>query len=105
MDLGEMKDRVTFKAATITKNAGGNVGGYSNILTTWAKVTQLTQSRSLSYGMVESAKNYEIVIRYRKDIDLKREMIITYRNKDLTIHSIVENDRQKEVTIIAYENA
>lgn len=105
MDLGEMKDRIAFKTATITQNSGGNVGSYSNILTTWAKVIALTQSRSLSYGLVESFRNYEIKIRYRKDVEIKREMLIAYRNLTLTIHSVVEDVRQKQLTIIAYENA
>lgn len=104
MDLGNMKDRVTFRTATVTKNSGGNVGSYADVLTTWAEVKEIDQTRALQFGLVDSYKNFEINIRYRSDIAIKREMLALYKGITLTIHSVIE-DRQKSFKIIAYTNA
>lgn len=99
-----MKDRIIFTSPTTTHGSGGAITTYSNVLTTWAEVKQITQSRALQYGIVENFRSYEIMIRYREDVTLSTINLISFKNKSLTIHSIIE-DRKKSFKIIAYENA
>lgn len=98
-----MKKRIEVWNSTITSDAGGNTETSTKVTDCWARVDQLSQSRSLAYGLTENFKNYEITVRYNESITTRCWLI--FGSKKLIISSILNSGSNNiEMKLIASEN-
>lgn len=94
---------------SVSDGAGGTVNEeegadwetvYQNI---WANVVKLSGRRLLEFGAIEFLSAYQVRV-YKGNVpDMDEHCKIIYNNKRLTIHSITdENEERNELVILAY---
>ena len=69
MNPGQLNSRITLKhLVKVEDEAGGYEEHYEPYATVWAKVVNKTASKSLEAEEIISIADYEITIRFRKDV-------------------------------------
>jgi head-tail adaptor len=103
MNPGIYKDRITFVDKVENLDGmGGAAISYSHLIRIWAKVTPMTSGQMLDYDQVNTAQGYEIESREITTIQLTTKNGIIYKNKMLSIHSLIVIDHK--LKIIAFEH-
>jgi len=104
--IGAMRDRITFLQPVDTDlpGAGGSTE-YNPLLTCWAKVIDLSSSRTLQDNQVELQNGFQFIIRYRSPAPTKKELV-QFEGINYTINSIrqLKENRERFFEIIAVAN-
>lgn len=99
---GSMKEEISIQSQTaVSDGQGGSTVTWSTIASEWAKVTQLSYSRSLSEGGIQFVAAYNFEMRKRGDTyTLSGVNRIVWNSVNYTVHSTVEN--KDRIIILAY---
>ena len=94
MNAGDLRDKITVRKKTSTQNArGGQDVVWSDVVSTLpAKVRSLNGRESLMATVLEGIAHYEIVVRYRSDLDSSQQILWT-TNSNLELNIISAEDR------------
>jgi len=82
----ELRRRVTIKRAipVITDGGGVDTSEYEVLYTTWAKVTDLTTSQKVYYGLDAFKDNKEVIMRYVEGRDITTDLVVDYIDGQVT---------------------
>ena len=102
-DIGELDRRITFikTDAEVENDFGELENTEEELATVWAKVLEIKGRERYKNNKINAELDYEIICRYRADID--QTMEIEYKGRKLEILSVVELGRRKYLEIIASE--
>jgi SPP1 family predicted phage head-tail adaptor len=99
MQAGDLRDRITIRRRTETKNAGGGLDiGWEDVATLWAKVTSINGREAVIGGVLQGYSYFEIVIRYRNDI-LDADQIL-WNDRELNINTAEDRMGTRQWTVI-----
>lgn len=105
--IGQLKKRIKIQVLTIVDTPGGGAEEqWADELTTWAKVEPLRSNRTLQDNQIVLMDGYKITIRWADNRIMDKKRRIIYKNKNLTINSVVELDEAKrfyEITAVISE--
>lgn len=103
MLIGKLKSRIKFEQLLRMQDAGGGFNEtWVTVYQTWAQVKPSKGRRLLETGKVVIWNGFEIHCRYRADKPLSDTMRIVYKNRPLTIQSLIMiNEAEREYEIIA----
>lgn len=109
-NIGVMRERITLNSITTVKESDGFLTVTSvPVATVWSKVDFETAGRQTQGGQIVENQPYNIIIRYRNDLDpsqsnqLTKQYTVTWNNTELTIHSIKFIDiKRRFIEIKAY---
>lgn len=100
MNVGELRERVTIQAQSLTPNgSGGNYGAWFELITTWAKVEPLQGTRTTQAGELMHNRRFRVKTRHRIDFDIMERLKITHRGVDIILHSVYNEDYRNRVFI------
>ncbi len=92
MRVGELRENVTFqRLQEVSDGQGGAITSLVDILTTRAKVTPLTGSKSLEGSQQTYNQTYDLTIRKRQGFAPQGGMHIKYRDRLLIITQVVDS--------------
>lgn len=94
---GKLRERVDiYEVVNVSTQFGGDMP--TNVLywQTYANVTPLRSSKTLLANQEMLNNGYHIVIRYRKDKSISKQLKMLYRGKWLNLTSLINDDILKE---------
>jgi SPP1 family predicted phage head-tail adaptor len=97
--IGRMRHQITFTLPT-KENPFGEVTE-PTVTTRWAEVRALSGRELMNAAQTMNAYTYQVHMRYTEGINEK--MRIVYRGKTLEIVSIIEDERQRWMTLNCVE--
>ncbi len=99
-----MRERITFVwSESQPDGAGGWIPAQEQTKTVWADVKSLSGARALDRTQIQNTLAYEITIRYQYDFTPTPEMVIQFREMDLTIHGGIDvRETEKKIKLIAH---
>ena len=98
MRTGQLNKRVTVvKYDTVPDGAGGTEPIETELLETWAKIDPMRGDRALKYGQIIQSTWYDILLRYREDITITKDLILDYNGKEIVLHSVINTDERNRV--------
>jgi SPP1 family predicted phage head-tail adaptor len=105
LKAGDLRERIEFiNPNQFADGFGGYYSSFSVFYTCWAKVTNLSGSRTNSEDQMTIKNTWEIVIRLNPIFNLTKSMHIQYINKTLIIDSIIDvNEYDRMIKLIAKE--
>jgi SPP1 family predicted phage head-tail adaptor len=99
MQAGDLRDRITIRRRTETKNAGGGLDiGWDDFATIWAKVTSLNGREAVIGGVLQGNSYFEITVRYRTDLEVADQIL--WNGRELNINSSEDRLGTRQWTII-----
>lgn len=98
LDIGKFRHRITIrKIASRTSGALGTVNTYTDILTTWAYVRPISVKRMLEYGQLHEDAEYEVTIRYNRELNItEAEYQVIYQGQTYIISSAINVDNMNK---------
>lgn len=103
-NANKYKDLIEFwKEAKIPDGSGGWYPKYLLDFDDYAMVVTKDEKRTIQETQVVLEGYFEIYLRFRPDVDIKKTHNIKFNNSSLTIHSIV-NECNKEFKLICTES-
>lgn len=103
--IGQMRDRILIKFPVDTEVPGGGAKShYNNVVEDWTKVRPLRSSRVLQDNQINLNEGFTFDIRYRKNLNLNKKMIVEYEGQDYTINGIEEKKERKRFWTITAIN-
>lgn len=98
MNIGELRERVTIQKQELAPNgSGGTYGAWSDLITTWAKVTRLEGIRTAQAEQLLFNRPYKITMRHRIDFSVMERLKIVHRGVDIILHSVMDEDFRQRV--------
>lgn len=103
-----------YKNVEVSDNAGGTETTATLILTLRVRVIPITGARAVEFGEVIDGKPYELIGRYRGDLEdfslddpsVIKEYWFVFRNREFTLHSLqIDREERKFFTIQGWEKA
>jgi SPP1 family predicted phage head-tail adaptor len=102
MNIGQMRDRITFLKKEEQTGAVVNLdGNYTDYATVWAKVEYFSSKEIYSANAINVLNSLKFIIRYRTDID--NAMRIRFDNNIYKITGIRPLDNKKMYMLIIAE--
>lgn len=103
LNSGKYRNYVTIKKATVTSDQqGGRVASYAADRYEWMQVSLMAVNKSLDAGGINYRRAGEFRARYNDDDPIGYDDIISYNGEDYKIYSILPDEMQRYVIIIAY---
>lgn len=102
--FGNYDQKVKFKTYQDQSDGfGGSIPSYVEVLSTYASISVKSVSHLTEGGSLELSKYYEIRVQYRAGFVPNESMRIEYKDKELQINGVRENDerRRREYIIMA----
>jgi hypothetical protein len=105
---GKMRNYVAIQSTTRTSDGqGGWTSVWATIASEWMSAKPLTMSRALDQGGIKYKSAVEFEGRFRDDTPtdlykLTGEHRIVWNGENYTIHSVVSDEKQLFVKILAY---
>jgi SPP1 family predicted phage head-tail adaptor len=105
MRTGSLSKRVkVIQINRVLDGAGGSTPSETEILETWASIIPVRGQRGFQYNKIIQATWFDVVLRYREDINITKDLILDYNGKELILHSVINKDeRRKVIEVVAYE--
>jgi SPP1 family predicted phage head-tail adaptor len=105
MRTGSLSKRVkVIQINAVPDGAGGTTPSETEILETWASITPVKGQRAFQYNQIIQSTWYDVLLRYREDTTITKDLILDYNGKELILHSVINKDeRNRTIQIVAYE--
>ena len=104
IDPGKLRERVTVQQASETRNAmGETVLSWADLTTVWASVEGVSAREALALGQQEVVITHKVRLRYLSLLTAR--MRFRWRNRILTVISLLEYDNRTEHVAICEEAA
>jgi SPP1 family predicted phage head-tail adaptor len=99
MQAGDLRDRITIRRRSETKNARGGLDlAWGDVASLWAKVTSINGREEVIGGVLQGNSYFEIAVRYRTDLEVADQIL--WRERELNIHSAEDRSGTRQWTII-----
>lgn len=103
MDVGKLRERVTFQTSSETRNSlGETVPVWATFAERWASVEGVSSREALQFGQQNLSVTHRIRLRYLPG--LSTQMRIQWRGRLLEIVSLLEHGNRSEHELICQEN-
>jgi len=99
MNIGEMRDRITFQEKVYSLDSPYVSNTYSNYTTVWAKVEYLNGREYWNAKAVNAEQTVRFIIRYRNDITTKMRVAYNSMLYDITAVQPLDNKKQWLVVV------
>lgn len=105
MRTGSLSKRVKLiQVSPVPDGAGGSTPSETEILETWASITPVKGQRAFQYNQIIQSTWYDVLLRYREDISITKDLILEYNGKELILHSVINKDEKgRTIQAVAYE--
>jgi SPP1 family predicted phage head-tail adaptor len=99
MRAGELRQRITIKQQTVTRDSfGAEVTAWSTLATVWAKVVTVSGTEVIESEQVAVATlTHEVTIRYRDDVTPLMQII--FESRTLTIRAMVPDPLKRQIIL------
>jgi SPP1 family predicted phage head-tail adaptor len=102
MDVGELRERITIRRQSNTKNeqTGGLTRSWADVASVWAKVRSIDGREAVIGGVLQGIAHFEITVRYRDDIRSADQIL--WGSRELNIHTAEDRKNTKQwLTVMA----
>jgi SPP1 family predicted phage head-tail adaptor len=105
MRTGSLSKRVkVIQINAAPDGAGGSTPTEEEILETWASITPVKGQRLFQYNKIIQGTWFDVLLRYRDDISITKDLILDYNGKELILHSVINKDeKRRTIEAVAYE--
>jgi SPP1 family predicted phage head-tail adaptor len=99
MQAGDLRDRITIRRRTETKNSRGGLDiGWADLASVWANVRSLNGREALIGGVLTGVSYFEITVRYRTDLEPSQQIL--WGDRELNIISAEDKSGTRQWTAI-----
>jgi SPP1 family predicted phage head-tail adaptor len=106
MDVGELRERITIRRQSNTKNeeTGGLTRSWADVASVSARVRSIDGREAVIGGVLQGVSHFEIIIRYREGIRSADQII--WGSRELNIHTAEDRKNTRQwLTIMASTEA
>lgn len=102
---GDLRERISFYNNNLTEDGfGGFTSSPGLAYTCWAKITNLSGTRTNSEDQMVIKNQWEVIIRDNPLVTITKSMHINYASKTLIISEIIDvNEYNRMIKLIATE--